>query len=115
MSDIIFCCNHKLHACDIPQDFLSRLKKGSTIEKPPLLSQQHSWYCLFLPKAKSFSQKGTLLGHLTTKVDHLTKMGYKVIVIPPNLNMELEKKGRLEASDVKLLLEQPYITNDKNH
>ena len=115
MSDIIFCCNHKLHACNIPQDFLSRLKKGSTIEKPPLLSQQHSWYCLFLPKAKSFTQKGTLLGHLTTKVDHLTKMGYKVIVIPPNLNMELEKKGRLEASDVKLLLEQPYITNYKNN
>ena len=109
MSDIIFCCNHKLHACNIPQDFLSRLKKGSTIEKPPLLSQHHSWDSLFLPNGKSFTQKGTLLGHLTTKVAHLTKMGYKVIVIPPNLNMELEKKGRLEASDVKLLLEQPYI------
>ena len=27
----------------------------------------------------------------------------------------MEKKGRLEASDVKLLLEQPYITNDKNN
>ena len=108
MSDIIFCCNRNLYASDIPQGFLSRLKEGSTIEKPPILTQQHSWYCLILPKTKSLTQKGTLIGYLNTKVSHLTKMGYKVIVIPPDLSMEMEKKGNLEASDIKLLLKQPY-------
>ena len=108
MSDIIFCCNRDLYARDIPQEFLSRLKKCSTIEKPPILSQQHTWYCLILPKPKSLTQKDTLIGYQNTKVSHLTKMGYKVIVVRPKLSKELEKKEKLEASDIKILLKQPY-------
>ena len=111
MSDILLCVDEDLQAIPIPPTYKSILEEGkiqslSDLEPPqqilPSFSKKdHCWCCIILPKEKHFNQNGSLKGHMKHKVKHLSKLGFKVIVVPES---DFKTKKVASKSYIKTLL-----------
>ena len=61
----------------------------------------YQWQCLVMPKSRHYSNSGNLSGHIEYKLDHLQKLGYRVIVMPDRTKNSVEK---LTKENIKSLL-----------